>query len=267
MMAFAEEVGDELADIAAAEDGGTVLHVGRNVAYLITDGGTLLMLGKAAVTPYSAGLGDRFRALSERIVPGQRFSSTKGILEVGDVEVVLSIKCRIRGRSTITSRRTCRKEEIDLARNMAVLLSGDSVDDLGWSVLRDLESAVRKSRRPAPDELVESLLALSGYGPGMTPASDDYLLGALRALDSLGLEYRKGPVAKAVREKSTLISAKIVEHALHGCYFYVLDDLIAAFHVGADAVMENLLKVSRLGKSSGLFMALGMLDTFAVYSE
>jgi hypothetical protein len=101
----------------------------------------------------------------------------------------------------------------------------------------------------------------------MTPASDDYLLGVLRALDHLGLEYSKGPVAETVWKKSTLISAKIVEHALHGCYFYVLDDLITALNDGFDAVMETLQQVLRLGKSSGLFMALGMLDAFAVYSE
>jgi hypothetical protein len=58
-------------------------------------------------------------------------------------------------------------------------------------------------------------------------------------------------VAETVRKKSTLISAKIVEHALHGCYFYVLDDLITALHDGFDAVMENLQQVLRLGKSSG----------------
>ena len=265
MTTFAEEVGEEFAKIAASEGRGTVLHVGRRAVYLITDSGTLLMLGRSAITPYSAGLGDRFQELTERIAPGRSFSLTAGILEIGDVAVVLSETCRIM-RSRIPSR-IYWKEEIEPTRGMAVLLSGDSVDELGWSVLRNLESAVRELRRPDPDELVESLLVFSGLGPGMTPASDDYLLGVLRALDHLGLEYCKGPVAETVRKRSTLISAKIVEHALHGCHFYVLDDLIAAFHVGVDAVMENLLKVLRLGKSSGLFMALGMLDTFAAYSE
>ena len=269
MMVFAEEVGDEFADIAAAEDGGTVLHVGRRAAHLITDSGTLLMLGRAAITPYSVGLGDRFQELSERAVPGQRFSFTRGSLEIGDVAVVLSETRRIsrRRRSGIPSPRLFLREEIELARNMAVLLSGDFVDGLGWSVLMDLESAVRRLRKPEPDELVGSLLAFSGLGPGMTPASDDYLIGALRAMDFLGLKYNKDPVIDTVRKKSTLISAKIVEHALHGCHFYALDDLIAALHTGFDAVMESLLKVLRLGNTSGLFMTLGMLDTLAAYSE
>ncbi len=267
MMVFAEEVGDEFANIAATEDGGTVLHVGRRAVYLITDSGTLLMLGKAAIAPYSVGLGDRFQELWERTVPGQRSSFTGRLLEIGDIAVALSETRRIGRRSGVPSPRLCQRGEIELVRSIAVLLSGDFVDGLGWSVLRELESAVRRLRRPEPDELVGSLLAFSGMGPGMTPASDDYLIGALRAIDFLGLKYNKDSVTDTVRKKSTLISAKIVEHALHGCHFYVLDDLIAALHTGFDAVMENLPKVLRLGNTSGLFMTLGMLDTFAAYSE
>jgi hypothetical protein len=266
MIVFAEEVGEEFADIAASEGRGKVLHVGQRAVYFMTDSGTLLILGRSAIAPYSAGLGDRFQEFKERVAPARSFSLTKGILEIGDVTVVLSETCRSRKRSRIPSR-VYRRDVIELARCTAVLLSGDSVDELSWGVLKNLESAVRELRRPDPDELVRSLLVFSGLGPGMTPASDDYLLGVLRALDHLGLEYSKGPVAENVRKKSTLISAKIVEHALHGCYFYVLDDLITALRDGFDAVMETLQQVLRLGKSSGLFMALGMLDAFAVYSE
>ncbi len=265
-MVSAEEVGDEFVEIAASEDGGKVIHVGRRAVYLLTDHGTLLMMGKSAIAPYSVGLGHRFHEVKERIAPGRSFSLTEKMLKIGDFAVLFSEERKIIRRGRIPSR-VYRAGEIESARSMAILLSGDSVDGLSWNVLEAIESALRGLRRPDPDELVGSLLAFSGYGPGMTPASDDYLLGVLRALDHLGLDYRKGPVAETVRKKSTLISAKIVEHALHGCYFYVLDDLIAALHIGFDAVLENLPKALQLGKSSGLFMVVGMLDTFAAYSE
>lgn len=259
-----EEAGTEFVEVVSGRSEGAVLHAGSRAVHLITREGTLLLLGRTALAPFAAGLGDRFPAFSERVSRGRSFTCEGGVLRVNGVQVRLPGHCRIKERNTGPDPNAIRGGNVGLARRLVVLLSSGVIDDRGWGLLEELESAVRGLRDAAPDDLIGLLLGFAGMGPGMTPAADDYLLGVLRALDHLGLECRSETVAETVRRRSTLISAKIVEHALHGCHFYALDELLGALSGDAEAVMDGVIGALRLGSSSGAFMAMGLLDALAL---
>jgi hypothetical protein len=102
----------------------------------------------------------------------------------------------------------------------------------------------------------EDILLLIGLGPGLTPAGDDALGGAMIVLRGFGrrdlAERLAVSVLPRIAERTSAISAAHLEAAAEGEGAAALHDTLAALanaHVGA--AVEGLRRLDRIGHSSG----------------
>jgi hypothetical protein len=101
----------------------------------------------------------------------------------------------------------------------------------------------------------DAVAGLVGLGPGLTPAGDDVVAGALVALVAGGAHARAAAVLGAVRacrRRTTVLSAALLEHAGAG---RAVPQLAAHLHAPDDPqVLTRLLAV---GGTSGTALAVG----------
>jgi Protein of unknown function (DUF2877) len=100
---------------------------------------------------------------------------------------------------------------------------------------------------------------LVGLGPGLTPAGDDLLAGALVSLTAAGDRPRREALTAAVRPllpRTTAVSAAFLEHAAAGRAVPELARFVAALAAGriVGGVVQDLLRV---GATSGVALAWG----------
>jgi Protein of unknown function (DUF2877) len=105
------------------------------------------------------------------------------------------------------------------------------------------------------DEVRDAVRRLVGLGPGLTPAGDDVVAGALVALVGVGDLDRAGAVRDAVRpcrHRTTALSAALLDHAAAG---RAVPQLARYLNAPADpGALSDLLAV---GGTSGAGLALG----------
>ena len=105
--------------------------------------------------------------------------------------------------------------------------------------------------------------ALFGLGPGLTPAGDDFVGGALIALRAAGqaaLTDRISAWALALAEKSTgKISRAHLRCAAGGEGHEALHEFLRVLHQGQQAIERALAALSRVGHNSGRDAAAGAL--------
>ena len=101
----------------------------------------------------------------------------------------------------------------------------------------------------------DAVRGLVGLGPGLTPAGDDVLAGALVALVAAGDLDRAGAVLDAVRpcrHRTTAVSAALLDHAAAG---RAVPQLARYLHAPDDP--EALAGLLAVGAASGAALALG----------
>ncbi|HET7386696.1 MAG TPA: DUF2877 domain-containing protein [Nocardioidaceae bacterium] len=136
------------------------------------------------------------------------------------------------------------------------------------------EWRVRVSGVPALHDLGESRGidpdALVGAGPGLTPAGDDVLAGALvtaRATDDPRLPLWRDRTRRAMDlHRTTVVSYGLLTHALHGYAVPPLADFLTALCTPdepPDRVEVALDRLMAVGHSSGSALATGILHTLA----
>ena len=122
-----------------------------------------------------------------------------------------------------------------------------------------LDWLVRGAQAPAP----RAANALIGLGPGLTPAGDDFVGGALIALHAAGdaaLADRVAAWALALAEEGTgKVSRAHLRCAAAGEGHEALHDFLSALKDGEVAIARALDALSRVGHSSGLDAAAGAL--------
>lgn len=114
-------------------------------------------------------------------------------------------------------------------------------------------------------ELADAVDGLLGLGPGLTPAGDDVLAGALVVAATLG---RAARLASAVESavpfaRTTAVSAGLLPHAAHGLAVPQLAAYLAALGAArgdVDAAERRLLAV---GHTSGAALRLGAVVALA----
>jgi Protein of unknown function (DUF2877) len=109
------------------------------------------------------------------------------------------------------------------------------------------------------DDLTGVVDALVGLGPGLTPAGDDVLAGALVALAAAGDHDRGRRLAAAVglrRHRTTAVSGALLDHAASGRAIPELARYVVALARGSGGtrVVQDL---KRVGASSGAALAAG----------
>jgi hypothetical protein len=114
-----------------------------------------------------------------------------------------------------------------------------------------------------PEQAAENARRLIGLGPGLTPAGDDLVLGALATANHLvSSPALASALAKTVQARvayTTDISAQMLRDALQGEYHEILDDMI--FTLAGDdltAIAAALDRLVHVGASSGSDMAAGI---------
>jgi hypothetical protein len=122
-----------------------------------------------------------------------------------------------------------------------------------------LEEALTASVPPA-DRVAEAVRALAGLGPGLTPAGDDVLAGALVTLAAAADEPRRQALAGAVRDvlpRTAPVSAALLGQACHGRTIPELSRVLRAL-AGSGDLGAALGALGRVGHTSGAALALGV---------
>jgi hypothetical protein len=109
---------------------------------------------------------------------------------------------------------------------------------------------------------------LVGFGPGLTPAGDDLLLGLLAVLNIPGSPchqwHRLGAwILRCAASQTNAISLAALRHAVRGRVRTCLIDLCdALLYSGPMTMLLTLGRVMKMGSSSGSDVALGVLSAF-----
>jgi hypothetical protein len=127
--------------------------------------------------------------------------------------------------------------------------------------------ALRRAR--VADEIDGAVRALIGLGPGLTPAGDDALIGWLAGTALLPSHRARGWLAQEARcaiaqylPRTTDVSRAHLEDALAGQFSHALSQFanaLAADSFDADHAGSALFELARVGASSGLDAAAGLL--------
>ena len=113
---------------------------------------------------------------------------------------------------------------------------------------------------PHPAALANAVRGLIGLGPGLTPAGDDVLAGALLALGAAGDLPRQRALAEAVGgllDRTTPLSAVLLDQACRSRAVPEVGALLRALACGGD-LDSALVALSLVGHTSGPALALGI---------
>ena len=151
-----------------------------------------------------------------------------------------------------------------LARSASAPLAPGLDTAAGRAARSAMGVAVRRRDAAA---FLEAARGLVGLGEGLTPAGDDYLVGALAALHRLGEGWPTGEaplrdavIAHACRTTPT-VSAAFLCYAVAGQFSEPLRDLAMADTVAAARAAVTAL--ARMGATSGGDTLAGMRETLA----
>lgn len=141
-------------------------------------------------------------------------------------------------------------------------LLGGHCDFLPGAALADIDAALLILARWLRDEVNSDALPgclhhLVGFGIGLTPSSDDFLLGILFALEMRN-SPRRSALVEAVRTllpRTTAVSAAMLSNGCDGRYGEQLLALSAAI---PGEVQQALRRVDQYGHSSGHDMLCGL---------
>ena len=114
--------------------------------------------------------------------------------------------------------------------------------------------------------LAESTARLAGLGIGLTPAGDDFLVGALAALWIHQRTEHLALIAQHATERTTLLSAAFLRAATQGRFVEPWHLLLEALHAGdAVGVTQAIEGVAQIGASSGRDALAGFSEVYALF--
>jgi hypothetical protein len=130
--------------------------------------------------------------------------------------------------------------------------------------IRLLSKVVYTNKKDDLDEVVSGLL---GYGPGLTPSGDDFLLGFVAAA-STGLDYHDliddlyGTINNNLKSTNE-ISSFFLREAIAGCFHeYLQETLHAVTRGNIEDVTAAVRTLINLGATSGTDIAVGIYLAF-----
>ncbi len=120
----------------------------------------------------------------------------------------------------------------------------------------------------AIDDDLSNVLPLLGLGPGLTPSGDDFLGGAMIALDALGHHRARDTMARVVgrhaRHLTTPISVAHLAAAAEGAGGGSIHGLLnAALRGDGPAIPPAVNRVAKIGHSSGWDTLAGIVTVLA----
>jgi hypothetical protein len=268
---------------AAAGRGAEVHSTYRNTINVRFPGDRLLTLhsGRKLIAPFGIALGQRFRSPSfERIASGTPVDTAEGILRIPDAGLEVSAAgARVWEPKALPMSLAPAAALIHAEVLAGIVRRHDHPDGLaGLLDAADTTPLLRRAR-PSVSTLVEGLARgepsllmagaepLLGFGPGLTPAGDDFLAGflgmaVLASPAALTLLRDTGSTLLALAGKqTTLLSHAFLREAIQGVLAPPVDALAAAILRGAEpkALARAALGAAGLGHTSGLDTLAGMI--------
>lgn len=259
-------VGSRVRRLIEAGRPASVIAVFQRSLYLRDDDGRLACLGGMGL---GAGpLNGLCETWAEHaLAPGQRGNWRGRSLTIGDVAITADKAADWRGarprtpadRRTLAQglRRLTTAPARGLARIVPTLVDGRAVepaDRFEAAAFAGLVILAGWLKQPN-DEPPATLEKLIGLGPGLTPAGDDALGGALIALHLFGESEVAGRLAAwllpRARSATSDISCAHLEAAADGEGAAALHDTLAALADDSAALPDGLTRLDRIGHSSG----------------
>jgi hypothetical protein len=116
-------------------------------------------------------------------------------------------------------------------------------------------------------QIVEGVSGLLGFGPGLTPSGDDFLLGFLGGLRCVCPDYCWSAAEKMAwhmahnaPKLTTLLASEYIRYGVQEYYHQCLYELINAFSTGSDAALtDKAYRLLALGHQSGLDLLIGFV--------
>ncbi len=128
-----------------------------------------------------------------------------------------------------------------------------------------LERLVQGLQSAAEEVVRQGVNILIGLGPGLTPAGDDVLLGAIAALQAQNADAEREllfPQVARMLTHTTELSALWLEHALQGHFAQSWHDLARAWGEHDLARMQQAARrILHTGATSGFYALLGFYRT------
>jgi len=152
--------------------------------------------------------------------------------------------------------------------NLLGLPGGESAPAIGIEIARVDPLRVRRHLNTRDDPaLLDALIACLGVGAGLTPSGDDFNIGFLLALNRWGaalnprvnLTQLNGNIIQAAYQKTTTLSANLIECASHGLADERLIAVIDALVSGAPQSNTPIEALLMWGNSSGLDVFTGFV--------
>jgi hypothetical protein len=114
---------------------------------------------------------------------------------------------------------------------------------------------------------IQPLQDLLGFGPGLTPLGDDYILGVLLCLNwwreispIQGLEDLNQQMLEKAREETSSLSASLLTCAVSGRADERIITILNAYFSGRNFTSEDTSNLLSWGSSSGIAVLAGMLS-------
>lgn len=143
------------------------------------------------------------------------------------------------------------------------LFADPRVEAAGAFWERDLEGLAEAIRSRSARRFLSCAMRLVGRGEGLTPAGDDWLVGALAALWRFDRVWRarlraiRGPLLAYAAGATTTVSAEFLAHALAGTFSEPLLRLATA--ADSAGAREAAAVLSGFGATSGVHTLVGFL--------
>ena len=108
--------------------------------------------------------------------------------------------------------------------------------------------------------LQNSIVGLVGLGAGFTPSGDDFVAGFLYSLSRMGMMQSISGITNLISHRTSWHSRKFIEYAQEGFVIQQLEDFVDTLLYGTgEMITDSFLELIRIGHSSGIDSALGVL--------
>ncbi len=136
---------------------------------------------------------------------------------------------------------------------------------LSQRLLRLTRQLIKAIDQPdKPEQLSRAVAKLAGLGPGLTPAGDDYLIGAMAALWLTGRLGTMELIAATAIPRTSALSAAFLRAAARGQFMEPWHALVEAWQAeDKPAVAAAVARIAVFGASSGADALAGFSHTLA----
>ena len=150
---------------------------------------------------------------------------------------------------------------------LASILDIRYINRLAGFVLPHIESLASALKQQNNCLIKETSCRLIGFGPGLTPAADDFILGIMASLFYLGSFYGYSldniktltySLISNIRGRTTIISEAMLKNGANGLFHEPLRSLMQAV-TSREEVEEECFELLKIGETSGSDCAAGVV--------